>query len=915
MRAYCAWPPQIASDVEIAEQQDGDRPAFIVSSASVGRYLLLRTAEYRALRLLDEKLTPVEICNEFLRRHGGTLTLATLTKFLTRLDETGILSGMRAAGHHPSEHRLSAQFYTRLRLFNPDPLFTRMVSVFRWVWTTQFFVGSLLLMLTAALLALMNRAEVAHYGGYILREHYVAVLAAGLLVGVTHEFAHGLTCKAFGGRATEVGVLMIYYFLPALYCNVSGIHLIPQRGRRLWVIAAGVYWQLLAGTLALMAWLAFAPYTTLADLAFCFFLGSVLDIAFNGNPLIKLDGYYFLSQWLRLPNLMDRAGEWRRGFLRRIVFGERNEAAARFSRRERTILAAFGLLSFVYTVALRLFIVIFLGSYLIDWFYLPGLLLTIALALFYARRPLRQSIAAAVSALRAITADLKHFRLRCSGTACLRARYSTATLRERLMLLFSMRPIRKEATMATQDQTTQTPSLRDSGGDSGKINAGREPIRWRRRLVPLAIALFIVLILCMPWNASVGAYGALIAVPGQEAIIRAPESAKLTELRVRPGDLIAAGAELGRMTDLELEEQLAHAQVDLDRANADRDRLLGELRAREESIARAELNLRQRRRDYDDSESERRQIEEHERAEPNTLKYLTASISPTAPAAAGPAGGGRPDAAAVTYPAAVAVLQSEADLRQARFSEAALQLDRTRRLYAQGLAPRSELEKAETVASTLAIEGAAARQRLEAFLIEHRRRHASLATEMQLARSDVGAERLQSLKLTGELSAVSVLISTLTDRRDLLRRRLAQFEIVTPRPGAVFGEELPRLVGQYFPKGAEICRVADTRQLLARIQASEREIGDVRVGLPVRLKVGAYPDHVFRGKVAKIGGESETDQNNQVIYRVELVIENPDDLLRPGMTAFARIDFGRRMIGGILLHKLKQSLRPELWMI
>jgi hypothetical protein len=37
--------------------------------------------------------------------------------------------------------------------------------------------------------------------------------------------------------------------------------------------------------------------------------------------------------------------------------------------------------------------------------------------------------------------------------------------------------------------------------------------------------------------------------------------------------------------------------------------------------------------------------------------------------------------------------------------------------------------------------------------------------------------------------------------------------------------------------------------------------------------------------------------------------------LRPGMTAFARIGFGRRMIVGILLHKLRQALRPELWMI
>ena len=713
----------------------------------------------------------------------------------------------------------------------------------------------------------------------------VAVIVAGLLVGVTHEFAHGLTCKAFGGRATEVGVLMIYYFLPALYCNVSGIHLIPQRGRRLWVIAAGVYWQLLVGTLALLAWLALAPYTLLADLAFIFFCGSVLDVAFNGNPLIKLDGYYFLSQWLRLPNLMDRARAWWRGSLRRIVFGARNEAAARFSRREQAILAAFGLLSFVYTVALRLFIVIFLGSYLIDWFHLPGLLLTVALALFYARRPLRQSIAAAVSALRAMAADFKR--------------------------LFSKRPIRMEANMATQDQTTQTPA----SGDSGEINAGRKSSRWRRRLVPLAIALFIVLILCLPWNASVGAYGALIAVPGQEAIIRAPESATLIELRVRPGDLTAAGAVIGRMSDIELEEQLAHAQAELDRANADRDRLLGEVRAREESIARAEVNLRQRQMDYDESDSERRQIEERERAEPNTLKYLTASVVPTAPPAAGHAGGRRPGAPAVAYPAAIAVLQSEADLRQARLAEAALHLDRARRLHAQGLAPRSELDRAETSASTLAIELTAARQRLEAFLIEHRRRHAGLATEMQLARSDAGAAALQAVKLNGELRAVSALISTLTDRRDLLRRRLARFELVTPRPGAVFGEELPRLVGQYFPKGAEICRVADTRQLLARIQASEREIGDVRVGHPVRLKVGAYPDQVFRGSVTKIGGESETAQDNRVTYRVELIVENTDGLLRPGMTAFARIDSGRRMIGSILLHKLRQALRPELWMI
>ena len=75
----------------------------------------------------------------------------------------------------------------------------------------------------------MSWMEVISYADHVLRDHYAAVLAAGLLVGISHEFAHGLTCQAFGGRVTEVGMLLIYYFLPGLDCNVSGIHLIPLR--------------------------------------------------------------------------------------------------------------------------------------------------------------------------------------------------------------------------------------------------------------------------------------------------------------------------------------------------------------------------------------------------------------------------------------------------------------------------------------------------------------------------------------------------------------------------------------------------------------------------------------------------------------------------------------------------------------
>jgi multidrug efflux pump subunit AcrA (membrane-fusion protein) len=463
-----------------------------------------------------------------------------------------------------------------------------------------------------------------------------------------------------------------------------------------------------------------------------------------------------------------------------------------------------------------------------------------------------------------------------------------------------------EGKMAKNEQMTMAKEINGAENERRAQRGERKPRARRRRLVPLTIAVALVAVLFLPWKASVGAYGSLVAIPELEAIIRAPESATLIELAVKPGDSATSGAKVGRMGDLELEEQLVEAQAELARANADYDRLLGELRAHGESVARTELLLRQRRSDYDEINSEQRQIEERRRAEPKAAKYLLASAMQV---------GASAPLTAAQYPAALAVLQSDADLRSARLEEARLRLDRASKLHAQGVMARSELDAAETQASTLAIEVAAARDRLEAALIEHRRKRTSVATDMQVARSEVSAAALQAEKLSGELRSMRNVIRTLEDRRDLLLRKRAQFELITPRAGAVFGEDLPRSVGQHFQKGAEILRVADTRQMLVRIQVSEREIGDVRVKHPVRLKVRAYPDHTFIGTVSKIGAESEVDQNQQATYRVELMIENAEGLLRPGMTAYARIEFDRQSVGRILLHKIKQALRPELWLL
>lgn len=433
-------------------------------------------------------------------------------------------------------------------------------------------------------------------------------------------------------------------------------------------------------------------------------------------------------------------------------------------------------------------------------------------------------------------------------------------------------------------------------------NKTSNPPFWRRRLVPLSLAVLAVAILLMPWSASVGNYGSLIAVPGQEAIIRAPENGSLVTLRVRPGDQVAGGAMIGQMGNFDVEEQIVAVQSELARVNADYDRLSGELHSSKEAVTRAATQLRQRQYDYDEIESERRQIAAEHRSEVGNARVVAVSTSLSEESAKG-------------YPAALAALQAEVEYSRAKFDEASAQRDRARKLNSEGIVPRSELDAAEMRASTTASAFTAARQRLEAALIEHRRKHASTTTEVNLASSDLSSGRLQINKLSGELKAMREVISSLEARRDLLARKRSQFELTTPRGGAIFGEELPRMLGQYFQKGAEICRVADTRDLLLRIQVPEREIGDVRLGHGVRLKTRAHPDRIFRGTVSNISGESDTDANGQTTYRVELTIENVDGLLRPGMTAFARVDFDRQVVGRILLHKIRQALRPELWML
>jgi multidrug resistance efflux pump len=176
-------------------------------------------------------------------------------------------------------------------------------------------------------------------------ETAVAVWLTLFVVTMLHEFAHGLTCKHYGGEVHEIGFLLMF-FMPCFYCNVSDAWLFRERSKRLCVTFAGGYFELFLWALAVFVWRLTQPGGLANYLAFVVFSACGVQTLFNFNPLLKLDGYYLLSDWLEIPNLKQRAVEHVKAHLRWLLWG----AARPAPEPRRGALLGYGVLSWIYSI-------------------------------------------------------------------------------------------------------------------------------------------------------------------------------------------------------------------------------------------------------------------------------------------------------------------------------------------------------------------------------------------------------------------------------------------------------------------------------------------------------------------------------------------------------------------------------------
>ena len=69
---------------------------------------------------------------------------------------------------------------------------------------------------------------------------------------------------------------------------------------------------------------------------------------------------------------------------------------------------------------------------------------------------------------------------------------------------------------------------------------------------------------------------------------------------------------------------------------------------------------------------------------------------------------------------------------------------------------------------------------------------------------------------------------------------------------------------------------------------AEADIGRIKVGQPVQFSVDAFPDRTFKASVRQVR-INPTTQQNVVTYDVVVAVDNPDQILMPGMTAYVNV--------------------------
>jgi HlyD family secretion protein len=165
-------------------------------------------------------------------------------------------------------------------------------------------------------------------------------------------------------------------------------------------------------------------------------------------------------------------------------------------------------------------------------------------------------------------------------------------------------------------------------------------------------------------------------------------------------------------------------------------------------------------------------------------------------------------------------------------------------------------------------------------------RYNQLRTTQVVSQSDFDTAQANYKVAEAQVDADESSLDSARAALNQAQTNLGYTTIVSPIDGIVISRsvDVGQTVAASFQAPTVFVIAQDLRQMQVDTNVSEADVGKLSPGMPVSFTVDAYPAKTFMGKLRQIRNAAQTVQN-VVTYDAVINLENPNLLLKPGMTA------------------------------
>lgn len=271
------------------------------------------------------------------------------------------------------KNKLLSVIAIKIPLWNPNQWLSKVKPFIHTVFSAKGVAVWAMAVIWGIKTAMENFALIYDRTQGMLSPNNLFLLYISLAVlKIFHELSHAMATKRFGGQVPSLGVIFLV-FTPLPYMDATSNWFFQKKRHRLLAGSAGMLSDLFFSSIAALVW-AHTGEGLIHSLAFnIMIIGSVSSLAFNGNPLLRFDAYYLLSDALEIPNLYQKSRRQIVYWTEKYIFKAQGLTNPLDSAGEAFWLAAYAVASFIYRILISIAIILFVA----DRIFALGLLLLV----------------------------------------------------------------------------------------------------------------------------------------------------------------------------------------------------------------------------------------------------------------------------------------------------------------------------------------------------------------------------------------------------------------------------------------------------------------------------------------------------------------------------------------------------------